>query len=277
MANESLRFKPIALCRLLNSTPLGEVIRESTLRRHRTQAGLRIGNDGSIDVLRYAAWLVHRRHHPRHESRHEAELIDWSATSASLEAALKANTSSDGGKPLSRKQIEAVAALLTEPTQRAAALKIGIHPVTLCRWQKLPQFQKAFRSVRREQAQLAYSRAQALSGHAIDTITQISIRGRRDSDKLRAADLLLHHARLGPEQFGSDTGTGRRLGPRDLVQILSDQLQQIQESDLPLSEKTQQTTTLGHELITAIEKSDFEERLEAIESALQTRTAKEPE
>ena len=59
-------LKPSEMCRLLNSTPLGEVINERQLHRHRTRAGFRIasaGGDGkTIDLLRYAAWLVATRH-----------------------------------------------------------------------------------------------------------------------------------------------------------------------------------------------------------------------
>jgi hypothetical protein len=56
-------MRPGELCRVLNSTPLGEVINERVLQRHRTSAGLRI-DDGSgrgIDLFRYVAWLVVRR------------------------------------------------------------------------------------------------------------------------------------------------------------------------------------------------------------------------
>jgi hypothetical protein len=52
---------------LLNSTPLGEVIGERQLHRHRTRAGLRIGDGRHVDLLRYAAWLVEQRHAPRPE------------------------------------------------------------------------------------------------------------------------------------------------------------------------------------------------------------------
>ncbi|TVQ33618.1 MAG: hypothetical protein EA376_01820 [Phycisphaeraceae bacterium] len=59
------RLRPGELCRLLNSTPLGEVIGERQLLRHRTRAGMRICADGDtqrVDLLRYAAWLVRERH-----------------------------------------------------------------------------------------------------------------------------------------------------------------------------------------------------------------------
>jgi hypothetical protein len=61
------KLRPSELCRLLNSTPLGEVISERQLHRHRSRAGLRIGDARHMDLLRYVAWLVSQRHAPRRE------------------------------------------------------------------------------------------------------------------------------------------------------------------------------------------------------------------
>ena len=44
MAIDPRRLRPTELARLLNSTPLGEVISERQLHRHRTRAGFRIGD-----------------------------------------------------------------------------------------------------------------------------------------------------------------------------------------------------------------------------------------
>jgi len=68
MATDPRKLRPSELCRLLNSTPLGEVINERQLHRHRTRAGLRIGDARHVDLLRYVAWLVEVRHAPRPES-----------------------------------------------------------------------------------------------------------------------------------------------------------------------------------------------------------------
>ncbi|MCL4198846.1 MAG: phage terminase large subunit family protein [Phycisphaerales bacterium] len=62
MAIDPRSLKPGELCRLLNSTPLGEVISERQLHRHRTRAGYRIGDGKTVDLLRYTAWLVIERH-----------------------------------------------------------------------------------------------------------------------------------------------------------------------------------------------------------------------
>ena len=67
MATDPRKLRPSELCRLLNSTPLGEVINERQLHRHRTRAGLRIGDARFVDLLRYAAWLVELRHAPKPE------------------------------------------------------------------------------------------------------------------------------------------------------------------------------------------------------------------
>jgi hypothetical protein len=42
----------------------------------------------------------------------------------------------------------AVTALLSEPTQEAAAAKVGVHKDTLRRWKQLPVFKRALRTAR---------------------------------------------------------------------------------------------------------------------------------
>ena len=65
MAIDPRRLKPSELCRLLNSTPLGEVISERQLYRHRQRAGFRVGDGKHVDLFRYVAWLVQVRHEPK--------------------------------------------------------------------------------------------------------------------------------------------------------------------------------------------------------------------
>jgi len=62
-------LKPSDACRLLNSTPLGEVIGERQLHRHRTRAGFRIGDGKTVDLFRYVAWLISIRHAPKPEAK----------------------------------------------------------------------------------------------------------------------------------------------------------------------------------------------------------------
>jgi hypothetical protein len=65
MAIDPRNLKPVDLARLLNSTPLGTVIDERQLYRHRMRAGFRIGDGRRVDLFRYVAWLVEQRAAPR--------------------------------------------------------------------------------------------------------------------------------------------------------------------------------------------------------------------
>ena len=58
VAIDPRNLRPSELAQLLNSTPLGEVISERHLRRHRTRAGMRVASAtdaGRVDLLRYVA------------------------------------------------------------------------------------------------------------------------------------------------------------------------------------------------------------------------------
>lgn len=57
-------LKPSELARLVNSGPLGPVLTERQLHRHRTRAGLRLGSGQGIDLFRYVAWLADAVHRP---------------------------------------------------------------------------------------------------------------------------------------------------------------------------------------------------------------------
>lgn len=67
MAIDPRRLRPSELCRLLNSTPLGEVTSERQIYRHRQRAGNRIGDGKTVDLICYTAWLHTVRHAPRAE------------------------------------------------------------------------------------------------------------------------------------------------------------------------------------------------------------------
>jgi hypothetical protein len=53
------------------------------------------------------------------------------------------------GAKFTRKMEEAVAALLSQKNHEEAACVVGIGIATLLRWQKLPEFQAAYREARR--------------------------------------------------------------------------------------------------------------------------------
>ncbi len=51
-------LRPSELLRLVNSTRFGAVLTESQLRRHRNEAGFAIGDDRTVNLIRYTAWLT---------------------------------------------------------------------------------------------------------------------------------------------------------------------------------------------------------------------------
>jgi hypothetical protein len=76
VAIDPRKLKPGELARLLNSTPLGEVVSERQLHRHRTRAGFRVaadGDGGKVDLFRYVAWLVTTRHEALAEAARQPE------------------------------------------------------------------------------------------------------------------------------------------------------------------------------------------------------------
>lgn len=90
MAIDPRNLRPADLARLLNSTPLGAVIDERQLYRHRTRAGFRIGDGRRVDLLRYIGWLVDERHteKPQQEARdYEAVKEAARARNAAISAA----------------------------------------------------------------------------------------------------------------------------------------------------------------------------------------------
>ena len=69
MALNPTKLKPAKLVRLLNSAGFGEVISDSMLRRHRNRAGYTIGDEVTVDLLRYTAWLTGQYLRPSQDAR----------------------------------------------------------------------------------------------------------------------------------------------------------------------------------------------------------------
>ena len=65
MAIDPLKMRPSECCRTLNSTPLGTVLTDRQLYRYRTEAGVLIGDGTHVDLLRFTAWLIDKRHAPK--------------------------------------------------------------------------------------------------------------------------------------------------------------------------------------------------------------------
>lgn len=75
MATDLRHMRPTDATQLLNSTPVGVALNEKRLRRHRTRAGLRIGDGRTIDLYRYLAWAADVAHAPLAAADPEADYI----------------------------------------------------------------------------------------------------------------------------------------------------------------------------------------------------------
>jgi hypothetical protein len=272
------KLQPGELCRLLNSTPLGEVIKPSQLQHHRTRAGFRISNGRHIDLIRYTAWLVQIRHNPKpgpeRVSPPAADLAEAAQGAAALGS--RREQVRGHGQKLTSKQEALIAALLTEPTYAAAAAKAGVGEATLYRWLQLPGFRGAYDEARRELVKSAIGRIQAGTGQAVDTLLEVARQGRRDGDRVRAAGILLDHALRGlPEaqvlNGEQPVGEAAPMTTADAVRMLAARLRELEAAGLPISEKARLTAALADALLRALAVDDLSKRTEALEAVLLSR------
>src|SRR6266849_5542621 len=99
------------------------------------------------------------------------------------------------GSKFSRKMEEAVAALRTQRNIEEAARATGVSTATLMRWQKLPEFQAAYREARRAAFGQSVARMQQASGVAVSTLLKIMVDPTAPaSTRVRAADSVLGHS-----------------------------------------------------------------------------------
>src|SRR5438128_1047665 len=77
------------------------------------------------------------------------------------------------GEKLSRKQEQAVAALIAQPTIGAAASAIGVSEVTLWRWLQIPEFAELYRRARWQTVGQALGAVQSASCEAVETLRTI--------------------------------------------------------------------------------------------------------
>jgi hypothetical protein len=275
MATDPRRLRPMELCRLLNSTPLGEVINLRQLQRHRISAGQHIGTSQHVDLLRYTAWLVRRRHAPKVEQPGalpvRVDLAEAALGAARL--ACRQEHIQGHGQKFTRKHEAVIAALLTERTHAKAAETAGIGSTTLYRWLRLPEFRAAYHRARRSLVEAQLARMQAAVGQAVDALMDVVCHGRRDADRTRASIALLDLALTRAEGlFGaSDHSNEPSLKTCDVVKVLSVRLQQIDQSDLPLEEKARLTTALTDALLRAINEDTLDKRVEALENEFANR------
>jgi hypothetical protein len=89
----------------------------------------------------------------------------------------------------------AVVALLTNRTNEEAARAVGISVPTLVRWQKLPEFQTAYREARREAYAQSIARLQHGTSAAATTLLKTMVDPATPASvKVRAAEAILTHA-----------------------------------------------------------------------------------
>ena len=99
------------------------------------------------------------------------------------------------GTKFGRKKDAAIIALLTSRNQDEAAKSIGIAPNTLLNWQKVPEFQTAYREARRAAFAQSIARLQQASSAAVSVLVKIMVDPNSPaSTRVQAADSVLDHA-----------------------------------------------------------------------------------
>ena len=100
------------------------------------------------------------------------------------------------GSKFGRRKEAAIAALLSCRTLEEAARTAGIGTTTLLRWMKNPEFQAQYRAARNAVVSQTNARMQQASGPAAATIVKIMLNAEtKDSNRLRAADLIISHSK----------------------------------------------------------------------------------
>ncbi|MBL8825207.1 MAG: hypothetical protein JNJ77_21650, partial [Planctomycetia bacterium] len=237
---------------------------------HRVQAGLRIGTNKHVDLLRYTAWLVHLRHAPKSSSSQDHHPVVDLEQIAADGAALASQ-----GK-LSRKQELVLGALLTETNLSRVADQTGVGRTTIHRWMKEPQFRSALRQTRRELVESAIGQLQAASAQAVETLITVARKGRRDGDRVRAAMALLDHAYQGLQEQETLHGvppvdSPSPMSSADVVELLGTRLRQLDRAHLSTPEKARLTASLSDALLRAMGVDVLDKRLEALQTVLLTR------
>jgi transposase-like protein len=99
------------------------------------------------------------------------------------------------GTKFGRKKEEAIAALLTQRNIEEAARSIGVAPNTLLKWQKLPEFDAAYRDAHKMAYRQAVARLQQGTSAAASTLLKTLIDpATPPSVKVRAAEAIFNHA-----------------------------------------------------------------------------------
>jgi hypothetical protein len=280
------KLRSSELCQLLNSTPIGEVINERQLRRHRACAGTALGRSTkSVDLLRYIAWLAQVRHLSKPGSAITSANLDLFEAAEGAAALSLSQVDEESGGPVPRGKVKSnvrskqevmLAALLIEPNHLAAATKVGVNYATLCRWLRKPEFREAYRRARRELVEYAIGRMQAAAGQAVDTLLEVARNGRNERVRVQAAIALLQRACRGLEDANTLHGEPAvkdttPMNTSDVVSVLATRLRQLDQAELPTSEKSRITATLADSLLRALGVDVLDKRLEALQTVLLNR------
>jgi hypothetical protein len=95
---------------------------------------------------------------------------------------------------------QAVIALLTARNLEEAATSVGVSTKTLLRWQKLPEFDRAFREAKTVTFRQSLARLQQASGPAVTTLLKILVDPNAQlAVKARCAYYILDQTRKGME------------------------------------------------------------------------------
>jgi hypothetical protein len=104
------------------------------------------------------------------------------------------------GAKLGRKMEQAVIALLTARNLEEAAKSVGVSTKTLLRWQKIPEFDRAFREAKTVTFRQSLARLQQASGPAVTTLLKILVDPNAQlAVKARCAYYILDQTRKGME------------------------------------------------------------------------------
>ena len=115
MAQNIMNLRPTELVRLVNSTPLGQVLDSGMLYRHMNEAGYRIGDGKHVDLVRYVRWLAGSNTAKGPKTRQPAD------SAPAAKNAGQAHRERQAAK--SRQQSSAVADIGEIPPVKDAALK----------------------------------------------------------------------------------------------------------------------------------------------------------
>jgi len=104
------------------------------------------------------------------------------------------------GAKLGRKMEQAVIAMLTARNLEEVAKSVGVSTKTLLRWQKLPEFDRAFREAKTVTFRQSLARLQQASGPAVTTLLKILVDPNAQlAVKARCAYYILDQTRKGME------------------------------------------------------------------------------